>query len=364
MKKYEARRIKQLEQLNSGEEICFGTLENLSITIDELLSIQKNSPVVEEFFGGSATADVFRLNINGNLYTLKRKKSVIQVATIDGQVSFMNEVQRRVELEELKKQGTFPKLSKNLVETIYASFNHGIILSKWIEGSHVKIFNREIIDNLFETIYNLEINGFFEWDLAPGNIIVKDNNIKLYDFGYMYKFNPREEYNPDGNEFSHLYGISVFEIRSFYTWLIGIESQGIEEVLNELQIEKECALKYSIKKYEWLKENNADNNILEWQQSIIDELNWCLESKNNLKELYISEKFKCFSYDVDADIRGEWCTQNTLYKIDEIIKSLEENYELFKKKGVIYSGYEDLTKKEIIVEYKKNRENAVKWQKD
>ena len=60
------------------------------------------------------------------------------------------------------------------MNTTYASLRKGIILSPWIEGEHIHTYSEPVLESLFETLYHLEIEGLFELDLCPGNILEKD----------------------------------------------------------------------------------------------------------------------------------------------------------------------------------------------
>ena len=99
----EARQKAQAAIVERGEEVEAGTVAALPVDLDELERIDETSPCVSRSFKGGLTAEVFRLDIGGRSYTLKKKRKKILVHNIDGQTSFLIEVQRRRDFEELRK---------------------------------------------------------------------------------------------------------------------------------------------------------------------------------------------------------------------------------------------------------------------
>ena len=131
----EARQKEQSAILERGEEIEAGTISDLPADLETLKHIDETSPLVVKSFKGGLTAVVHKLEIAGKSYTLKKKRDKILVHNIDGQTSFINEVQRRRDFEALKKKDA--AAYAGIVPTIYASVTHGIILSPWIDGGHI-----------------------------------------------------------------------------------------------------------------------------------------------------------------------------------------------------------------------------------
>ncbi len=110
------RRNTQLEFLASGADIEAGSISLLPLGLSELLEMNESSPYFEKHIGSGLTADIFKLNINGRRWNLKKKRTEILVKNADGQTSFLNEVQRRSDFELLKK--------KTLAHTKASSIRH------------------------------------------------------------------------------------------------------------------------------------------------------------------------------------------------------------------------------------------------
>jgi hypothetical protein len=54
---------------------------------------------VVQVYGSGLTGEVYRLRIAGKEYNLKKRRAVAGVANLNGQLSFLNEVQRRQALQ-------------------------------------------------------------------------------------------------------------------------------------------------------------------------------------------------------------------------------------------------------------------------
>lgn len=323
MGKADERRKKQIEFLNSGDEIEVGDASEAPLAISELVEIDGSSEYVEKHIGSGLTADIYKLKINGKYWNLKKKRAEILVQNIDGQTSFLNEVQRRRDFEMLKK--TNAQAYRGIVDTAYASLNKGIILSPWIDGGPVKKYTREIFADLFNTLYHIETAGLFEYDLCPGNLLLQsDGSVRLFDFGYMYPYSPLKEFNPDGMQLPLFHPAERFETRSFMQYLMDIEDErGIEAALVEYQAEKEAALEYYEKKIKWLIENAADTGIVEWTKIFTGLWEKGLSERAELEKLYGIESMRSYILDIHDDIGGRSCTRETLKKVDRVLSKIE-----------------------------------------
>ncbi len=75
------------------------------------------------------TGEVYRLRIAGKEYNLKKRRAVAGVANLNGQLSFLNEVQRRQALQQLKDDPVTAPRFTHIVPTLYADYRLGILLS-------------------------------------------------------------------------------------------------------------------------------------------------------------------------------------------------------------------------------------------
>ncbi|MDF7757821.1 phosphotransferase, partial [Klebsiella pneumoniae] len=83
------------------------------------------------------TGEVYRLRIAGKEYNLKKRRAVAGVANLNGQLSFLNEVQRRQALQQLKDDPVTAPRFTHIVPTLYADYRLGILLSPWIDGEPI-----------------------------------------------------------------------------------------------------------------------------------------------------------------------------------------------------------------------------------
>ncbi|HNY12604.1 MAG TPA: hypothetical protein PKK26_13525 [Candidatus Wallbacteria bacterium] len=356
------RRKNQLDFLAGGCEIEIGDPDKLPLAISEFINIDGGSEYVEKHIRSGLTADVYKLKINGGYWNLKKKRGEILVKNIDGQTSFLNEIQRRRDFERLKKVN--PHAYSGIVDTAYASLNGGIILSPWIEGGHIKKYTREIFENLFNTLYNIDIAGFFEYDLCPGNLLIQnDGSVRLFDFGYMYPYDPLNEYNADGREIPLFHPAERFESRNFMQYLMDTEEDsGIDLALSEYEMEKNIALKYYHKKFGWLKENNAASDILAWMLNFIKLWETGLSSLDELKKLYDMESFRSYVLDIHDDVSGQSCTRETLKKTERVLSKIGNGYKCLYENRCFFWGDEKLNQAELLGKYTEIKKRIIEYQ--
>lgn len=355
------RRENQMKFINSNSEVEVGTLDNFNLSADELQIIDKDSKYVVNVFEGGLTAVVYKLSIGGKFYNLKKKRDNILVQNIDGQTSFLNEVQRRNDFNNLKKKDE--QSFKGIVDTIYASFQKGIILSPWISGEHISMCSKKIYESLFSTLLNMELGGIFEWDLSGGNILVVGDEIRLFDFGYTYKFNPLTQFNSDGMESPLFHMAERFETRFFMQYLMDLEHNSNRENRHKAyKEEKEGALHIYKKKLEYVVKNEGSKNIANWINKII--LSWeeGLSSDEKLEELYEIEAFRSYVLDIGDDVGGKSCTKSTIKKIDKVLSIIEDNYNFLKDKNGLFFGDKKLNKAQLTEKYQGIKHLVMKYQ--
>ncbi|GAL11587.1 hypothetical protein JCM19233_2577 [Vibrio astriarenae] len=179
------------------------------------------------------TAEIFHLHIDGRDYTLKKRREQAKVKNLDGKYSFLNEVLCRQRFESLKSDPNTAPFFENIISTIYADYRLGIILSPWIDGTHIQRLDAQLIRQLFTTLEAIERQGIMEWDLCGESLLVDSNDkVWLFDFGYMYPFNSLTEFNSNGLSDPIFHFVERFETRFFFGWLLE----------NKLDTEEQLAL--------------------------------------------------------------------------------------------------------------------------
>jgi len=348
-KNSEKRNFFYTEFINSGNNIIIGRL----IYPEDILL--KN---IEKVFDNGLTSIVYKIKIDDKYFTLKKARENTKVDNIDGKMAFLNEIFVRKRIEDLRDK----KISglEGLVKTIYANFKDGIILSEWINGEEIVDFDKEILENIFYNLYNLDINGIFEYDLCLGNFLISPNKrVYMYDFGYAYFFDPLKEYNPDGDEFKMANIGERLETRCFMYYLFLKEKEN-KDYLTLFRIEKEILLKYLNLKLDFLISNKADKNIVSYYKKEIERIKKSLNNEKELIELYYNNKVRSFILDIYDDLHGKTCTRWTLEKIEFILQEIKTNFNKIKR----YLFWDDrkMNLKQLIDKYDRILEDVKKYQ--
>lgn len=335
----------------SESNLIVGNVENCPIPPKQLALVTRESEFVIEAFENGLTAEVYHLRIDGKDYTLKKKRPTSRVKNLDGQYSFLNEVQRRHDFQHRKDNPETALAFTNIVNTIYADYRQGIILSDWIEGEPITTINTSIIEQLFSTLIECEKNGLFEWDLCAGNILIdKSGKLWLFDFGYMYPLNPLTELNSNGVHDPIFNFCERFETRFFSGWLLKNHCS-YHQSLALFRLIKHAAIKALSNKLAWLNNNFASTEVIQYNTEIKQHYQSALISDDRLEQLYIIEIFRSHVLDIEDDLEGKSCTPITVERVRTVIDMLKQHYLLLKQHGALFYHNENKQKTELIEAY-------------
>lgn len=356
----EQRRAYQLRFLESNQEIEVGHKADLPLSIEDILKIDGQSACVVEEISSGLTAIVYKISIANRSYNLKKKRRDILVKNVDGQTSFLNEVQRRKDFHHYKS--TEPDKFAHVVETIYASLRHGFILSEWIEGERIKDFSEKNISDIFKTHLEIEKKGLFECDLSAGNLLIdRENRVRFFDFGYMYPYNPLIHFNSDGTSLPIFHLCERLESRALMQHLMDIEDQ-FGRMLQTFETTKRLALETYLQKLSWLEQNNADPQVMDWTRQFVQRWEYSLRSQDNLLKVYELESFRSYVLDVHDDLSGKSCTPLTVKKINRILEKAVHDYDFLKTQNGLFWGDELLSAAELRDKYLKIKEKVIEYQ--
>ncbi len=363
------RRAAQLAFVKSGQDVLVGSLADSGITLDQLQSVASESPEVIEAFTDGLTAIVYHIELADKEWNLKVKRPESLVRNVDGQTSFLNEVQRRRDFAELK---TDPAIRRNprarralshLVDTRYASFLDGIMLSPWIPGERLDEFNESILEQIFATTVQLELNGFLEWDMCPGNILYNGENIRLFDFGYCYRFDPLRHFNSCGLNAPMFHSVERLETRNFFGYLLKREtSWSHTAILSLFELEKRLAVEAYEYKYTELKQRGASESVLSWLEDILQRWKGALRDRTALEQLFILESYRSHTLDIHDDLSGKSCTPMTLSRIAKVQDILQLHYDYLLHHGGLLFGDENLSKQALLEKTGNHRRLAQQYQ--
>ena len=356
------RRALQLAFTNGSENVIVGLVDDLPLPLNELLVLNEGSDCVVQCHKNGLTSTVYKIMQDDKFFTVKIKRPVAGVKNIDGETSFLNEVQRRHDFHALKKSQ--PDSFANIVDTVYADFRAGIIVSHWIEGEEIVLYDDDIFRSMFTTLLEMEKNGIFEYDLISGNFLLDEKReVKFYDFGYCYRFNPLTEFNPDGLAIPLFDHVERFETRAFFAHLADIEQyRSIDLALRLYRSEKTMAHTFYAEKLSWLITNKADHVIVEKVQGAKDLINEALTNDDALLALYRKEKFRSYLIDVHDDISGKSCTPDTLIKADYVLQTCHSDYKFLVTNNALFWGDENLSKDQLLQQYGDYKSKAKQYQ--
>ena len=357
------RQTEQLDFVANGASLVLGSLADFPLDLATLKDLQASDPCVEAMLDSGLTARVYRLNAQGRRWTLKRARPQARVRNVDGQTSFLNEVQRRVDLERLKRQPGSEKRWAGIVDTVFASFRDGVMLSPWIDGRHIDNWDERKLSQVLGLTCELWLEGLFEWDLCRGNLLDDGQQLRLFDFGYMYRFNPLQQFSSAGHgtDVPLFHPAERFESRCFCAALLDIEqSRGRDAALALYRLEKEIALEA----YRDMRSRNAarggsavvqtwlDGIVMRWEQALVGDLG----------SLYLAENWRSHVLDLDDDLRGQTCTPMTLRRADWVLAALHEHEGALRAQQAFFWGDESRNASQLRDRYEEHRREARRFQ--
>lgn len=358
-----ARRRRQLAFVASGQELALGDVSEAPLPAQELRALQRGHPAVREVHDSGLTAIVYKLHANGRDWAVKQARPECLVKNVDGQTSFLNELQRRAELAALRAQPGGDERWRALAETSYASLHQGVIVSPWIAGHAVESWSERSLFQLFDAGRELVRAGFFEWDFCPGNVLDDGYQIRLFDFGYMYRFDPLRHFNSAGSGTSvpHCHLAERIETRHVFGWLLKLEqAQGMGAALAAFRLEKTIALDTYERLHAELQQDGASATVLHWLAHIAR--GWRAALAGDLHGLYLQEGWRSHTLDLDDDLHGQTCTPSSLKRADWLLATLQHWHSTLAAHGAFLGGDAALSRPELLAHYQRKRVAAQRFQ--
>lgn len=353
------RQASQLAFIASGRELAVGDVRDCPLPPELLARTRGAEPHVVATFDSGLTARVFRMHLSGREWAVKVARSPCLVQNVDGQTSFLNELQRRSEFAALTAQPDGRERFAGIAQTTYASLRQGLIVSPWIDGENVAAWDERRLEQFFALGTQLVLEGFFEWDFCSGNILDDGRQIFLFDFGYMYRFDPLRHFNSAGNGDSapqfHL--AERLETRNYLAALLEIEqAQGIAAALAAFRLEKTIALDAYRRLHSLLAQRGATRGVLGWLDGIV--ARWDAGLAGDLEALYLVEGWRSHSLDLDDDLHGRTCTPMTLRRADWLLATLRSDSKPLRELGALTEADARLNDGELSARYASKRAQA------
>jgi hypothetical protein len=359
------RHARQLDFVASGAPLVVGSLADFPLDLATLMTLHDADPRVDAVMDGGLTARVFRLDVGGRRWTLKRARPQALVRNVDGQTSFLNEVQRRADLERLKREPGGQARWAGVVDTVFASFRDGVLLSPWIAGDHVDAWDERKLGQLLGLACELWLEGLFEWDLCRGNLLDDGQQVRLFDFGYMYRFDPLRQFSSagQGNDIPLFHPAERFESRCFCAHLLEQEQgAGSDVALRLFRMEKEIALDAYRRTRARIAQRGASPDVLAWLDGI--SACWSQALQGDLAALYLAECWRSHVLDLDDDLRGQTCTPMTLRRADWLLAALDEHEPALRARKAFFWGDERRDLGALRERYAAHRRAAIGFQVD
>ena len=357
--KDQLRQQANLQFLNQGENFSFGDISQCPLPLAELAQLNANSVNVEATLSVGLTAVVYKLRVSGKCYAIKQARPECLVRNDDGKTSFLNELQRHAEIRELRAEGAmFP----GVIAPVYGDLQAGVIVSDWIEGARVATFNRRQLTQVFATGRALVEQGFFEWDYCSGNILDDGTQTRLFDFGYMYRFDPLRECNSagDGTNVPMFHLAERIESRNVFSWLLDVENAaGTAAALDEFRMVKEVALDCYRQWHDNIAARGASAFVLDWMSGYMRTWARAMASDaDDLRALYFAEAWRSHTFDLNDDLHGQSCTQKTLLRADWLIEAIGTAHPQLQASGALSATEARCDQMQLLARYQQARLQA------
>jgi len=347
-----------LDFLARGEELTIGDPATLPWPDEALAALRADAPGVEATHANGLTGVVHKLRVGAQAYAVKCARRPCLVQNTDGQTSFLNELLRHRELEALRAAGVeLP----GIVRPLYGSLRHGLIVSPWIEGPTLQAFDERTLRQVLTAGRLLCEHGFFEWDFSAGNMVDDGRQVWLFDFGYMYRYDPLTQFNTagDGRSAPEFHLAERIETRHAFGWLLGIErSRGPAAALSHFSLVKRLALEAYRQMRRNLAARGASTQVLSWLDGICAGWSSALADASQLQALYLREAWRSHTADLDDDLRGRTCTRRTLDRADWLIDQAVRQHAQLSASGALHGADAFLGARELADKVRAQRQTA------
>lgn len=328
------RQQSALTRLRQPHDLVVGDAARLPVAPAQLQALTPASPGVEQVCGGGLTAVVYKLRTPTGVLAVKQARPECLVRNLDGQTSFVNELLCHAEIAACRARGAdLP----GIIAPWYGSLHQGVIVSPWIEGQRPEHFDERALRQLYDHGRRLCELGLFEWDFSPGNILDDGRLLWLFDFGYMYRYDPLTQFNTagQGNDVPAFHYAERIETRNLFGWLLRLEQRdGTEVALDAFRLMKTVAHDSFSEFRARLAGRGATPAVLDWLDAIV--ARWAAALRGDLQPLYLQEGWRSHLADLDDDLRGQTCTPATLARADWLIGCAQQHHAQLCSAGLLH----------------------------
>jgi hypothetical protein len=237
------------------------------------------------------------------------------------------------------------------------------MLSPWIEGCHIDEWDERKLSQILGLACELWLEGLFEWDLCRGNILDDGRQLCLFDFGYMYRFDPLRQFSSAGHgtDVPLFHPAERFESRCLCTALLELEQgRGVDAALTIYRMEKEIALEVYRNMRCNIAVRGGSAEVLAWLDGIT--MRWAKALRGDLESLYLAENWRSHVLDLDDDLRGQTCTPMTLRRADWLLAALNERESELRAQQAFFWGDKSLDAAALCNKFQEHRRAALRFQ--
>jgi hypothetical protein len=237
------------------------------------------------------------------------------------------------------------------------------MLSPWIEGSHIDEWDERKLSQVLGLACELWLEGLFEWDLCRANILDDGRQLRLFDFGYMYRFDPLRQFSSAGHgtDVPLFHPAERFESRCLCAALLELEQgHSVDAALSIFRMEKEIALETYRNMRSCIAGRGGSAGVLAWLDGITRR--WAKALRGDLASLYLAENWRSHVLDLDDDLRGHTCTPMTLRRADWLLAALNEREGELRAQQAFFWGDESLDAAALRNKFQEHRRAALRFQ--
>ena len=317
--KVAARQARLLQMLENGDEIRIGRERDCPLPLAQLTRLTEDHPDVVKVYGQGLTAEVFHLKVEGHHWCLKRCRPDSLVANVDGKTAFLTELERRREIESLRE--LHPTILSNVVCTSFGSARAGVLVSPWLRGDPVRRLNERNLAQMLAVEAELARWGWFDWDPSPGNLLDDGQQISVFDFGYMWPFDPLHEFNSNGLTDPAFHVAERLETRT-------LSGLWLEEAdpLPLFRHWRELCLAWAKGELQYLSREGASAPVLARMQGLVGEWSAALASEQALAANWWRDMYRSHRLDIADDLSGKSCGPMTLRRLDWLEQAVREHF--------------------------------------
>ncbi|HAU4930000.1 protein kinase family protein [Aeromonas hydrophila] len=317
--KVAARQARLLRMLESKQEIRIGREQDCPLSVAKLVRLKEDHPAVLKVYRHGLTAEVFHLKVEGHHWCLKRRRHDSLVANVDGRTAFLTELERRREIEALRE--LHPTILANVVCTCFGSARAGVLVSPWLRGVPVHELNERNLAQMLAVQAELAHWGWFDWDPSPGNLLDDGQQISVFDFGYMWPFDPRHEFNSNGLTDPAFHVPERLETRTLSgLWL------DEPDPLPQFRYWRGLCINWAQRELQHLTREGASAPVLARLQSLLGEWRSALASEEALAANWWRDMYRSHRLDIADDLSGKSCGLLTLRRLDWLQQAVTEHF--------------------------------------